>query len=62
MTKDAIFTWIAAVFYIAIVYILVRPSSKGPAIVTNVFNAFSDLIRGSIGYTYDSSTGKWNTP
>jgi hypothetical protein len=62
MSKDMIFTLIAAMFYVAIIFMLVRPSSKGPTIVNNVFNAFSDLIRGSVGYTYDSSTGKWAAP
>lgn len=62
MSKDMLFTLIAAVFYIAIIYMLVRPTSSGPAIINNVFNAFSDLVRGSIGYTYDKSTGKWAAP
>lgn len=60
--KDSLFTLIAAVIYLAIIYTLVRPGSKGPTIVNNVFNALSDLVKGSIGYTYDSSTGSWNTP
>jgi hypothetical protein len=62
MSKDQIFTLIAAVFYLGILYLLVRPTSKGPTIVNNIFNAFSDLIRGSIGYTYDSTTGSWTAP
>lgn len=62
MTKDDIFTLIAAVFYIAIIYMLVRPSSKGPSIVSNVSSAFADLVRGSIGYTFSQSTGKWTAP
>lgn len=62
MTKDSIFSLIAAVFYVAIIYMLVRPSSMGPNIINQVSSAFADLVRGSIGYTYDSSTGKWNAP
>jgi len=62
MSKDMVFTLIAAVFYLGILYILVRPNSKGPTIINNIFNAFSDLIRGSIGYTYDSTSGKWTAP
>lgn len=57
-----IFTLIAAVFYIAIIYVLVRPNSKGPAIVNTMFGAFSDLVRGTIGYTYNASTGQWSAP
>lgn len=60
--KDSLFTLIAAVIYLAIIYTLVRPGSKGPTIVNNVFNALSDLIKGSIGYTYDAKSGSWNTP
>jgi len=62
MTKDAVFTFVAAIIYLAVIYTLVRPGSKGPTIVNNVFNALTDLVRGSIGYTYDSQTGSWNTP
>ena len=62
MTRDAVFTFIAAIIYLAVIYTLVRPGSNGPVIVNNVFNALSDLVKGSIGYTYNSSTGSWNTP
>lgn len=62
MTKDRIFTLIAAVFYIAIIYVLVRPGSNGPTIVTNIFDAFSDLVRGTVGYTYDTSSNSWSAP
>ena len=62
MSKDMIFTLIAAVFYIAIIYVLVRPSSKGPAIVNSVSSAFADLIRGTIGYTYDPNSNAWSAP
>jgi hypothetical protein len=36
--------------YLAILYLLVRPDSKGPAIVNNIFNALSDLVKGTTGY------------
>lgn len=62
MTVDRAFTLIAATFYIAIIYVLVRPNSKGPVIVTSVANAFSDLVRGTIGYTFDPKTGQWSAP
>lgn len=62
MSKDQVFTLIAAVFYIAIIYVLVRPGSAGPNIVTSILGAFSDLVRGTVGYTYDSSSGEWSGP
>lgn len=62
MSKDLIFTLIAAAFYIAIIYMLVRPSSAGPNIVTNIMNAFADLVRGTVGYTYDPNSGQWSAP
>lgn len=61
MTKESIFTLIAAIFYLAILYVLVRPGSKGPTLVNSIFSAFTDLVRGATGETYDSSTGKWVT-
>ncbi len=60
--KDSAFSFIAAIIYLAILYMLVRPGSKGPTIINTVFSALSDLVRGSVGYTYDSSTGDWTAP
>ncbi len=57
--KEQLFTLVAAVFYIAVIYMLVRPNSNGPTLVNNVSNVLSDLVRGSIGYSYDASTGQW---
>jgi hypothetical protein len=62
MNKDMVFTLIAAMFYLAILYTLVKPSSKGPTIINSIFSAFSDLVRGTVGYTYDTGTGKWSAP
>lgn len=62
MTKDRIFTLIAAVFYVAIIYILVRPGSNGPTIVNSIADTLSDLVRGTVGYTYDASSGEWSSP
>lgn len=62
MTKDAVFTFIGAIIYLAILYMLVRPGSNGPTLINTIFSSLSDLVRGSVGYTYDSSTGSWTTP
>jgi hypothetical protein len=54
--------FIAGIFYLAILYVLVRPGSKGPTIVENVLSTLSDLVRGVSGFTFNSSTGKWEAP
>jgi hypothetical protein len=58
--KDQIITFIAGAIYVAIVYTLVRPGSKGTTIIGSVGTALSDLVRGVAGQTYDSGTGKWS--
>lgn len=60
--KDRIFFFVAAVIYVAILYMLVRPGSKGTDLVKTVSSALSDLVRGTIGYTWDSSNQKWQAP
>jgi hypothetical protein len=62
MSKEIIFFMVAATIYGAVLYMLVRPGSNGPQLVNNIFNALSDLVRGSVGYSYDASTGKWASP
>jgi hypothetical protein len=59
--KDKITLLIVAIVYIAIIYRLVRPGSKGPAIVTNLSSVLTDLVRGATGETYNSATGQWST-
>ena len=59
--KDNILFFIMAIVYLAILYALVRPNSKGPAIIKVVFDTFSDLVRGIAGETYNSSTKTWST-
>jgi hypothetical protein len=60
--KELIFWFVAATIYGAIIYMLVRPNSNGPVLVTNVLNNLSDLVRGSVGYTWDSKAKKWVAP
>lgn len=59
MIADNATFFILAIIYIAILFVFVRPASKGPAIIQNLANAMSDLVRGVTGETFDSSTGKW---
>jgi hypothetical protein len=58
--KDMIGFFIVAIVYIAILYVLVRPGSKGATAVQSIFTTFTDLVRGVTGQTYDSKTGKWS--
>jgi hypothetical protein len=62
VNRDTVFTFVAAIIYLAILYMLVRPNSKGPTLVKNITSALSDLIRGSVGYTYDPKNQQWSAP
>jgi hypothetical protein len=59
--RDKVGYFIAAIIYVAIIYTLVKPGSKGTAIVGSIGAALSDLVRGVAGQTYNASTGKWST-
>jgi hypothetical protein len=57
---DKIGFFIAAIIYVAIIYTLVKPGSKGTQIIGTIGSALSDLIRGVAGQTFDKTTGKWS--
>jgi hypothetical protein len=38
-----------AVVYLAVFFVLVRPGSQGPTLVTNVSNGFTNLIKAATG-------------
>jgi hypothetical protein len=57
---DKVSWFIAAVIYLAILYTLVRPGSKGTVIIGNIGTVLTDLVRGATGETYDNSTQKWS--
>ena len=59
--KENLGIFFVGIIYIAILYTLVRPNSKGPQIIQTVFSTFTDLVRGVAGQTYDSTTGQWAT-
>jgi hypothetical protein len=56
--KEKVSWFIAATIYIAILYTLVRPGSKGTVIIGSIGSVLTDLVRGSTGETY--SDGKWS--
>lgn len=58
--RDKIGYFIAAIIYVAIIYTLVKPGSKGTQIIGSIGSALSDLVRGVAGQTYNSSTQKWS--
>lgn len=58
--KDQITFLIVGVIYLAILMLMVRPNGKGAALVETLFTAFTDLVRGTTGQTYDQKTGKWS--
>lgn len=57
---DSVSWLIAAIIYIAILYTLVRPNSKGAGLVEVLGNTLSDLIRGVAGQTFDQKTKTWS--
>lgn len=48
--RDSIWYIVVAVLYLAILMLLVRPSSKGPQIVGQLLDALSDLVKGTTGF------------
>lgn len=54
MTKD-IGAFLVGVTYLAILFVLVRPGSKGPALVKQVSDGLSGLITAGTG------GGQWGT-
>ena len=56
--KDKVSWFIAAVIYMAILYTLVKPGSKGTEIIGNLGSVLTDLVRGATGETY--SNGAWS--
>jgi hypothetical protein len=58
--REQVGWFIVGIFYLAILYTLVRPGSKGPAIVQVMSATFADLIRGVAGQTYNPSTQQWS--
>lgn len=54
-------TWtIVAVIYLATLYTLVKPGSKGTQLVSTIGTTLSDLVRGVAGQTYNPTTKAWS--
>jgi hypothetical protein len=48
--RDTVWEIIIGVVYVAIIFTLVRPGSKGPAVVNSVLDALTDLVKSTTGY------------
>jgi hypothetical protein len=59
MIADQAVALVVACIYIAILYTLVRPGSKGTVLVGTIGTTLSDLVRGVTGQTYDAKTQSW---
>lgn len=46
---DKIGEWLVVVVYLAIVFVLVRPKSQGPALVTSSGNAVAGIVKAATG-------------
>jgi hypothetical protein len=47
--RGAIGVFLIAIVYLAVLFVLVRPGSQGPTLVTNVGSALSNLIKSATG-------------
>lgn len=57
MTKD-LGTFLVAVAYLAVLFVLVRPNSQGPQLVKNVSDGLSGLINAGTGGGAFTASGK----
>lgn len=56
--KENITFFVMGIIYLAILYTLVKPNSKGPQILESILSTFSDLVRGTAGQTF--TNGQWS--
>ena len=53
--RDSVWYIVIAAIYLAILMLLVRPSSKGPQIVGQLLDALGDLLKGTTGFGSQTS-------
>lgn len=46
---DRIWDWLILLLYVAIVFLLVRPGSKGPDLVTGIGTTLTNLVNAATG-------------
>lgn len=47
--ENAFGTFLVGIVYLAVLFVLVRPGSQGPTLVTNVSNGLSSLVNAGTG-------------
>jgi hypothetical protein len=52
--SNAFGTFLVGIIYLAVLFVLVRPGSQGPSLVTNVADGLSSLVNAGTG------GGGWN--
>lgn len=57
MTKD-LGTFLIAIVYLAVLFVLVRPNSQGPALIKNVSDGLSGLVKAGTGGGGFTQSGK----
>lgn len=57
MTKD-LGTFLVAIVYLAVLFVLVRPNSQGPQLVKNVADGLTNLIGAGTGGGSFTASGK----
>lgn len=47
--ENAFGTFLVGIIYLAVLFVLVRPGSQGPKLVSNVANGLSSLVNAGTG-------------
>ena len=47
--ENAFGTFLVGIIYLAVIFVLVRPGSQGPTLVSNVSNGLSGLVNAGTG-------------
>jgi hypothetical protein len=48
VTKD-LGTFLVGIIYLAVLFVLVRPGSQGPSLITSVTNGLTSLVKAGTG-------------
>lgn len=51
-------TFLVGIIYLAVLFVLVRPNSQGPTLVTNVADGLSNLVNAGTGGGAFTASGK----
>jgi hypothetical protein len=48
-SRSAVAVFLVGIIYLAILFVLVRPNSQGPTLVSNVSDGLTNLIKAATG-------------